>query len=287
MSKFTKGILTFCGITLLLGGVLFGIGKHFGEQTEQNPWFGEDVLWGMDVTVDGAKIQMGEKVESIEKQESPLAFENIHMEVECGNVQVVKGSEFQISCIYPEKEMPEFKVENNTLEVTQKNCLNTGNATRSIIITVPEQAQLLDMTFENEVGDVTITGITADSYTTTLSTGSVAIQSSDLERCMLTVDTGSIDISDLSADYCGVSTSTGEINIKDCDVKEYVLINDVGDTTLDLSSVSYDYAIKAKTDVGKVYMDGEKKSDDYEMDAVGDYRIEIRKDVGDINIRTK
>lgn len=293
MSKLTKFILTFCGITFLLGGILFGVGQFFGEKSQQNPWFGENVFGDVDVTVDGMKIYLGENAENVEcmeKNEILPDFENIHMQAECANVQIVTGKEFQISCTYPENEMPDYKVVNNTLEVIQdkqEDYVNTGNVTRSIIISIPEQAVLKDVTLENVVGNISITAINAYSCMTTLTTGNVEISNSEMESCHVTISTGNIDISQLVSEDCGVSTSTGEVDITASDVKKYVIANGVGDTFLDLSKVTYDYSMDVETNVGKVYLDGEEVGKKYEKDRNEECCIKIRKNVGDINIKTK
>lgn len=290
MNKTTKLILSFCGITLLLGGILFGVGMYFGERTQQNPWFGKDVWGDIDIKVDGAQLSVGNYVECIEKKETLNAFENITMEAECANVRIIMGEEYQITCVYPENEMPQFNVENGTLKVTQdkqEDYQNTGNVTRSIIITIPKQTVLKEVSLENIVGNIWVEDIDAYSYMTTLTTGNVEIHNAELESCMVTISTGNIKTSKLMADYCGMSTSTGEIDIIESDVKEYVIVNGVGDTTLDLSRVTYDYSINAETNVGKVYLNGDEKGLDYEVEKSGEYRIEIGKNVGDINIKTQ
>lgn len=288
MSKFTKRILMFCVITFILGGVLFAVGMHMGEQTGQNPWVKENFLGNASISVDGARIHVGPSEESVEVKKELPAFENIHTKVECGNVQIVKGTAFRITCTYPEKEMPKFEVINGTLEVDQ-NCKDNhkGNATHSIVITVPLKEQLQDVTLENVVGNLSIADINAYSCKTTLTTGNIDIQDAQLERCVLTVSTGNICISTLISELCGVSTSTGDITITDSDVKEYALVNGVGNTTLELNKVTYDYTIDADTNVGNVIVNGEKKKDGYEKDGDENYRIKIGKDVGNISITTK
>lgn len=290
MNKFTKKILVFCVTTFVLGGVLFGVGMHMGDQTGQNPWIKEDFLGNMSISVDGAWIHVGPSEESEEIKEELPAFENIHTKINGGNVQIVKGTDFGITCIYPKKEMPKFKVINNTLEVDQdwqEDYERTGNVTRTITITVPAETQLTDVTLENVVGNLSIEDINVYSCMATLTTGNIDIQDAQLERCTLIVSTGNIYISALISDLCGVSTSTGDITITDGDVKEYSIVNGVGNTTLDLSQVTYDYTIDADTNVGNVMVNGEEKKGGYEKDGDENYRVKIGKDVGNINITTK
>ena len=289
MSKFTKCILTFCGIALLIGGVLFGAGVFFGEKSQQNPWFEENLLGDMDVTVDGVKVFIGESEESIEKKEVLSAFENIYMKAECANVTIVTGTEFQIACTYPKDEMPEFKVENETLEVIQdrqEDYINTGNVTRSIIITVPEQTVLKDITLENVVGNISIADINTYRCMTTLTTGNVTVDNSEMDSCNFTISTGNVDITALVAEECYVSTSTGNLGMVGNDVKKYELISSVGGISLDLSKATCDYAMEASTNVGKVYIDDEEFGLKYEEEN-GEGNIRLSVNVGDIDIKTK
>ena len=289
MSKFTKCILTFCGIALLIGGVLFGVGLFFGERSQQNPWFGENVWRDMDVTVDGVKVFIGENAESIEKKEVLAAFENIYMKAECANVSIVTGTEFQITCTYPKDEMPEFKIENETLEIIQdrqEDYTNTGNVTRAIIISVPEQTVLKDITLENVVGNISIADINAYRCLTTLTTGNVTVDNSEIDCCNFTISTGNVDVTALVAEECYLSTSTGKLDMVSNDVKKYVLISGVGGISLDLGKATCDYAMEASTNVGKVYIDGEESGLKYEEEN-GEGNIRLSVNVGDINIKTK
>ncbi len=289
MSKVTKYFLAFCGIALLMGGVLFGVGVFFGEKTQQNPWFGENVFWDADVTVDGVQVFVGKNAESIEKKEILPVFENIHMQAECANVEIVSGTEFQITCIYPKEEMPEFKVENETLEVIQdrkEDYINTGNVTRTIIISVPEQNVVKDITLENVVGNISIADINAYRCLTTLTTGNVTVDSSEIDLCSFTISTGNVDITNLVSEECYVSTSTGEVDMTAGDVKNYTIISGVGGVSLDVSRPTFDYAMEASTSVGKIYVDDKEWEKEYE-DTTGEGTIKIGVNVGDINIKTK
>lgn len=289
MNKFTKFILTFCAITFLLGGTLFGIGRYFGEQTQQNPWYGEDILGDIDITVDGSTISVGQNEKSNEIEETLAAFENIHMEAECANVQIVVGTDYRITCKYPQSEMPEYKVENNTLHIVQdkqEDYMNAGNITRSILITIPKDKVLKDITINNIVGNIDIGDISAYSCMITLTTGNVAVDNSEIARYCLTGSTGNVNIAGLVADECYVSTNTGEVDISASDVEKYVLLSNVGEISLNLSKATYDYSVKASTSVGKVYIDGEECDRKYEENN-GDGNIEAGVNVGDINIKTK
>ena len=160
-----------------------------------------------------------------------------------------------MNCFWLKELLPEFKADNDTLEVYQRktnsvgfnifkpNKRNMHGVDNKLTITVPEGTALEEITFQCALGDADILGVSAKKM--------------DIECAM-----GDIGIEDLSVDSIDLEADMGDVSLKNVDV----------------------ITIDAELAMGKCKVDGETVSNKYTKPG-SNGTINVESAMGDVNIK--
>ena len=193
----------------------------------------------------------------------------IEADVTAMDVSIVQGDSF--SCTYRcgrESEIPEMKVENGILKITQKNHADgffwLGGGPSSLEITVPEDMKTDRITVSGQAGDLYMEKVTAEKTSV------------------------SLDAGDFSADQCSLGDaecdfSAGDCALSECTVGSCRIDSSAGDVTMDLKGGSSDYSFDVSTSAGDVEIDGDLYESEYQYQGGGSL-IFADLSAGDISI---
>ncbi len=282
-------------------------------------YFNDGVFWGKD--------EYCEYSVSESDGGSGLArFDSISAQVGIMDVTVAAGDEFRLEYKVPAKSKPEIYVENGTLVVEQKGqrerwfSLGNGFKEHWLVLTVPEENALNMVDVVSNVGDVSLSGISARDVKADCDVGDVKMEACvcdavfvesevgniDLKGCGLGdffagTDTGDINVQDCEAAPAQFESDTGDICVERCELGDVTVSSDVGDVgvedcvfgnvvieaeTGDVKVVAREgldeYGLELITDVGSVEVGGERVKKKYMREGSGRFWIRVSTDIGGI-----
>ena len=284
----------------MTGGILLGVGLKlevrqelgFMEEKLQDIYI-ETEVDGVDVLFDiianaGTEPANVSMVDSTEKVE---AFENISIDADVAGIKLVKGEVYKVSYKCPEEEVPDIKVSGDTLHIkhSQKIDLinNSEEDSRTIVITIPEEAILKDIQMDNHVGTVHIADMAAENCDITVNTGDVNIENCELEECIVSSTVGTVSIIETEAKLCEVNANTGDVNVENCELVKCSAESNIGTVSIATPDKLSAYTIDLSTNIGTIYVNDEEQENDYRAEGTENREIHVNANVGDIIISNK
>lgn len=172
------------------------------------------------------------------------SFQSIDADIKIGSITIETGDNY--SYTYSSNKswlIPEVKVENNKLKISQKGKSNTsmGNNSATIKITVPESALLDKTKVSVDVGELIIKNISTEKLEVEVDVGEAEIKKVTFDKADFDVDIGEINVNgikDLSSYSIDAKASVGEVMVMGSSGKKYH------------SSASGNKYIKADVDIG-------------------------------------
>lgn len=195
-------------------------------------------------------------------------FSSISADATIMELTIKSGNAYEISCRYNEKVRPEYQVKDQVLRITQNadNIPITGNSAQcEVIVTVPSNADLSEITANVDLGVIKISKITAASLDLTADLGDVELEHCDLGNASISADMGDIDVSS-----CTFSNLTAEVSMGDLSV----------DTSSDLSG----YTIDISVDLGSLKVNGRDYKNQFSQRGSTDRTIVLTNDMGDAEL---
>lgn len=195
-------------------------------------------------------------------------FSEISIESDIMDVTLKTGEEYSISYKAHEKVVPEYKIENGVLRITQashKSKWWNGKYTCKVNVTVPQSASLGAVTIQSDLGDIKMKDIQTSQFHVDSDIGDVSVKNSYIGDMVLTADIGDGKFENCSFENMDIEMDTGDIKI-----------TGVGDLS--------DYEMKLYTDIGNVEVNGEKQKRTFVREGTNGKQIKIASDIGDIRI---
>lgn len=194
------------------------------------------------------------------------AFTSISADMSVVDLTIKSGDTFSIAYKASKKLVPEYKVENNCLTITQHSIIHNAIGGKKCLVTVTVADALTNVKLQTNVGDVDLSGLT--------------IQTLDLGA-----DVGDIDLKD-----CSLGTSTLEADVGDVDLKNNTfqsmnISNNVGDVSVISQEALSDYSIDLNTSIGDVTVNGKSCHRSYSQDGKSAQSLTISNDTGDIDLK--
>ncbi len=147
------------------------------------------------------------------------AFEKIELDLDLGNVQILRGEDFSWSGKFPSKLMPKLEVSGDRLVVWQKK------ATRVVGVTGSEQESALTIVIPE--------GTTIRSLDVNMDLGEFSSEDIAYGEADLDLDLGSVILKGCSFDELDADVDVGSIEIDSCDMEKAELKTDLGSITVD------------------------------------------------------
>jgi hypothetical protein len=205
------------------------------------------------------------------------SFKKIDVDAGLVDMTVTTGDKFSASFSGLKELLPEFKADNDTLEVYQRktnsvgfnifkpNKRNMHGVDNKLTITVPEGTALEEITFQCALGDADILGVSAKEM--------------DIECAM-----GDIGIEDLSVDSIDLEADMGDVSLKNVDVITIDAELAMGNFEADLVKDISEYGLELDVAMGKCKVDGETVSNKYTKPG-SNGTINVESAMGDVNIK--
>ncbi len=206
----------------------------------------------------------------ISNQETLDEFHNIVFDIDLSEVTIEVGSSYHISYHCTKNQVVEYKVENDTLTVTETSQnpyfpKRNGNDDCDIVITIPQNAQLSDVSGSCDVGDIEISGFTAD-------------------KVDISCDLGEASIANVTASSIICKCNLGNCEIEDCTFDDLTVSNDLGDVDLSSDWSLSSYTLDLQVSLGSIEINDDVYSSQYRRDGDSDKNIKITCSMGNIEI---
>lgn len=197
-------------------------------------------------------------------------FDKISFDVDLSGIEIITGNDYHISYECTENLIPEYEVKDGTLQVTQTSRnphfpKRNGNDNCEIIITVPKDVSLSDITGYCDLGDVELNNLTADNIS-------------------ITCDLGAAALSNVSAASISCDCNLGSCEIDDCYFDNLTINNDLGSVDVNGNISLSDYTMKLSASMGGIAVNGNDYLSSYEQIGDKDKTITISCDMGSIEI---
>ena len=193
----------------------------------------------------------------VEKSGELEAFDSIVMDMDVMGIEIKNGSGYSIKYCCTDNLIPEYKVKNGVLYVTQEQKIhyNTNNA--DMTLTLPSGTDLKKIDIRVDVGDVTLSDLTADYCKADSDVGDFTAKNSTLNELILNSDTGDITLK--NSDFLTIDAESNVGNIEldsNLNLEDYTfeISTNVGDITVNDHSYDHQYNSKCKDSQGKITM---------------------------------
>lgn len=204
-------------------------------------------------------------------QETLDTFDSISFDIDLSEVYIVSGSEYQLSYSCTNNQLVKYKVVDGTLTVTESSNNShyprrNGNDNCSITITVPRDAALSSVTGECRLGDVELSGLTAEAIDISCNLGEASITDVTASSIDCSCDLGNCEIDNCSFDNLTVHNSLGNVEVQSRELlSNYTLDLSVSMGEIEINDTSYfsrfqqdgdkDKCIKITCDMGSIELE--------------------------------
>lgn len=179
---------------------------------------------GFVIDVDG--FRLGDNRKNFVREKTELEdFSSAKLYLEYSDLEIVPSDTFALEYgFYGQSYEPETEVKDGVLifrETPRKNTLqvqfcawgSVENKQNYVRLYVPEDTSLEELLVENETGDVSIEGITADSLTINADYGNVRLKSVEMLRGDVQVETGDFSGDKLEAKELRIENEYGDVKL--------------------------------------------------------------------------
>lgn len=206
---------------------------------------------------------------------------SIDIDVAYSDILVTIGEEFKVEATNISRNFSS-KVTNDTLKIKEKkNWFWMGNSSGKIIVTVPEDAVLQDVSIDSGAGRIALDKILASSLDVSQGAGLLTIRDGDFSRTNLDGGAGKIEVSSSILNNLELDAGVGKVDIEAMITGNSEIDSGVGEIHLRLLGEKEDYRIRADKGLGSLHIDGKSYSDNASF-GNGSNFIEIDGGVGSI-----
>ena len=256
MKRFMKWCLILAGVLLAVGVCLHVAGAVMGGRAESNSYFArrwDDFAGRWDWPVGGL---LGEtQTKNSGAITDPITA--IDVSVDCGDVTLRQGENFSVSMAWNLRGFTlDYEVEDGVLKVesdSKSGFLNGVSGWKNeVFITVPAVSALKSLELSTNLGDINVdAGIIVTDAELTTALGDVACK----------------------------GVLAGELNAE----------TDLGDVDVDLPWEKEKYLLDLETDLGELWVDGERQSGDVAgarlRCGTGSNRVNASSSLGDVSVK--
>lgn len=299
MKKATK-------IILIVAAVLIGVG----------------ILFSVIGFVSGASLTIypGEPLNLVGEETADrnlAAFEKIDVNVGRADVEIIPANAFGIEMTdYKYGDKLHYAVENGVLKVGGGYGNHRGwfNLDFSFIhpkqsavkIYVPEQAAFTDvsvttalgrvdisnitterLTCLNNLGEVKLSGVTAQTTALDLDLGALTMENADLGDATIESALGEVTGKDVSTLSLNCTANMGKIDLQGTFIGVIDIDADMGDVNFETTVEQADYSFDLNVNAGKVLINGSRVENEYRTSGTSDNKIKIGCAMGDINVKVQ
>ncbi len=278
MKRFIK-ITTIISLCLILAGIgLAGCGFMLGGIPD------------FQYNLDNHKVDTKRSSAKLITEEL-ASFDNINLDIINADISLHYGDNYSISYYTDTLSKKEFKVSDGTLTVhsnadSQSHIINftpfsINDSLSDIVITVPKNKKLQDITIANnsgdfdlsdikcdtlsldfDYGDVRIHNVTANESDITLQSGNLSLNKGKIESCNMELGYGDVALKKTTIQTLSCTCNSGDFTADDYQSEENIITLNYGDLDITTSTLSM---LKANLDSGDCELNLSGNPEDYEL----------------------
>lgn len=208
---------------------------------------------------------------------------SIDIDVSYASILMEPGDEFSVVATDVSRKFSS-NVKNGTLKIKEKrNWFLGGNTSGKIIVTIPKDTVLDNLSIDSGAGKIEIDKIFADQLEVSQGAGLLTIKEGDFSRTDIDGGAGKIDITSSILNNLELDAGVGQVEIEAMITGNSSIDCGVGEIQILLLGQREDYRIKAEKGVGSLKIDGNNYSDDASFGTGANF-IELDGGVGSITI---
>ncbi len=274
------GILTHVTGTITGSGGVFGRPKDVAEKIAE---IGENEM-DKTQTSDMKRVSEAGKVLA---EDADAEVTAVDAELRLGDMFLMTGDKLDVRYEGDEEYEPVVGLENGVLTIRQKDQkpLHLPRNVKAVLtVTIPEDAEISSLRAHLNLGDLDVTGMTADKADLYDDLGNIKIRQILAGTVTVGNDLGDIHIDDGEADDLLVSCDKGDIDIRNCTFVNLEVQQDLGDVDVSAAQDLTEARLDLKTDLGDIKINGTSQGNKHSHDGSGDVRVVIHNDLGDIDL---
>lgn len=221
-------------------------------------------------------------------------FEKMSLEIGASNVQIIEGDTYSISIDVDEKIAIDYKVDNKTLEVTQKSNDDKFNKdyfkhhSGNITITIPEDKEIKILKTEQGVGAWEVDDLFIEEIDMTMGVGSCNLNNIVNQNLKIEGGVGNFETENIKSKDITVEAGVGNIDI-DGEIKGNIDVEGgLGSISLKTTLPEDAYFYELEKGLGGIVFNGKDiESEESFGKNNAPYSMKISSGVGSINIETK
>ena len=146
------------------------------------------------------------------------AFQSIDFDVNVDDITITSGDTYRISYQTRKEELiPSYEIKDGTLYVKQASAetlrgLN-NNASCTLMITVPKNTVLSQITGKSAVGDFTMENASAIQMDVSVNVGDTELTDVVLQQVTIGSDVGDISLEDVTFDIASLTSNVGDVDV--------------------------------------------------------------------------
>ncbi|MCI9063594.1 MAG: DUF4097 domain-containing protein [Clostridia bacterium] len=244
-------------------------------------------IFGVILSLVSFVIPMGNDDDSSLKNFSEVYenVEKIDIDSTASNLTIKIGNEFKVEG--NTKGNIISKLNNGTLKVEEKTrWFWNNNYSGEIIIYVPENIELKDLTVDAGAGKINVDGINAEKFDMDQGAGTLSISNSKFNKADIDGGAGKIEITSSELNNLDFDAGAGKIDIESTITGDSKISAGVGEINITLLGNKEDYKIYTEKGIGSIKVDNEERSSDTYY-GEGQNKIDIDGGVGSITVNFK
>ena len=208
---------------------------------------------------------------------------SIDIDVAYSDILITTGKEFKVEATNISRSFSS-KVKNDTLKIKEKrNWFWMGNSSGKIIVTVPTDTVLQDVSIDSGAGRIELDKILASSLDISQGAGLLTIRDGDFSKTTIDGGAGKIEVSSSILNDLDLDAGVGKVDIEAMITGNSEIDSGVGEIHLRLLGEKEDYRIHADKGIGSLEIDDKNYSSDASFGSGSNF-IELDGGVGSITI---
>ena len=216
-------------------------------------------------------------------------IKNVNIDCSVADINIYSGKEFSIDYNCTEGLEPKYTYKNGNIEITQNKAAfrkNWGALNNcEINIAIPQNISIDTLDIASDVGDLEISGLTANKMTIDSDTGECKISNCTIDNLTTKSDVGDIKFEDCQTDITDVNNNVGNIELKDITFNSLNATSDVGDIDISSACNIKNYSFDLSSDIGEVEVFSDNHGKKYKISGDSDKKIIAASNIGDVEVK--
>ena len=198
------------------------------------------------------------------------AFQSIDFDINVADITITSGDTYTISYQTSKKKLiPSYEIKDGTLYVKQSSAKTlhglTNNTSCTLMITVPKNTVLSQITGKSAVGDFTMEHASAIQMDVAVNVGDTELTDVVLQQVTIGSDVGDISLEDVTFNIASLTSNVGDVDVT---------------AALSLD----DFQIDLSCDFGEIEVNDNSYHEKYQSNVTSEKSLTVSTATGDIDI---